>query len=167
MDVSIFHIPLIFVEVNIPVIVVFTKYDLLVVEHFRECSHLSSSTDKRVEAANRANRAFREFTKELTGKYPFVPVQVSRKDRKNTQKENGGLFIISVTRLFPLNSTAGAMLLELTEVTRKNLRDVEGSLWALWATAQQINARQKVELSIRYVFFTINIHWKNDTSPIC
>ena len=42
--------------------------------------------------------------------------------------------------------------MDLTKVTRNNLRDVEGSLWALWATAQQINARQKVELSIRFVF---------------
>ena len=48
------------------------------------------------------------------------------------------------------------MLVELTEVTRKNLRNVEGSLWALWATAQQINARQKIELSIRCVFLRIN-----------
>ena len=59
------------------------------------------------------------------------------------------------------------MLVELTEVTRDNLRDVEGSLWALWATAQQINARQKVELSIRCVFSTMNMHWNDDTSPVC
>jgi hypothetical protein len=55
---------------------------------------------------------------------------------------------------------------ELTKVTRKNLRDVEGSLWVLWATAQQINARQKVEISIRCVFSTINVHWNYDSSPI-
>jgi len=42
----------------------------------------------------------------------------------------------------------GTMLVALTKVTRDNLRNVEGSLWALWATAQQINARQKVDLSI-------------------
>ena len=40
-------------------------------------------------------------------------------------------------------ATAGAILMELTKVMRENLRDVEGSLWALWATAQQVNARQK------------------------
>ena len=62
---------------------------------------------------------------------------------------------------------AGAMLVELTKVTRDNLRNVEGSLWALWATAQQINARQKVELSIRWGFSTIDVHWECDTSPIC
>ena len=53
-------------------------------------------------------------------------------------------------------ATAGEMLVRLTKVTRDNLRDVEGSLWALWATAQQINARQKVDISIRCVFSTIN-----------
>ena len=62
---------------------------------------------------------------------------------------------------------AGAMLVELTKVTRDNLRNVEGSLWALWATAQQINARQKVELSIRCVFSTTNVHWNYNISPIC
>ena len=45
-------------------------------------------------------------------------------------------------------ATAEEMLVKLTDVTRDNLRNVEGSLWALWATAQQINARQKVEISI-------------------
>ena len=64
-------------------------------------------------------------------------------------------------------ATAGAMLVELTKVTRGNLRDIEGSLWALWATAQQINARQKVDLSIRCVFSTINMLWNYDASPIC
>ena len=49
-------------------------------------------------------------------------------------------------------AAAGAMLVELTQVTRDNLKDVAGPLWAIWATAQQINARQKVELSIRCVF---------------
>ena len=63
-------------------------------------------------------------------------------------------------------ATAGAILMELTKVMRENLRDVEGSLWALWATAQQVNARQKVELSIRYVFSKIYVHWNHDLSPI-
>ena len=41
MGVSIFHIPVIFAKVKIPVIVVFNKYDYLV-EHFRACSNMSS-----------------------------------------------------------------------------------------------------------------------------
>ena len=61
--------------------------------------------------------------------------------------------------------TAGTMLLELTQVTRDHLRGV-GSLWALWATAQQINARQKVELSIRCVSSTINVQRNYDTPSL-
>ena len=63
-------------------------------------------------------------------------------------------------------ATAGAMLVELTKATRENLWDVEGSLWVFWATAKQVNARQKVELSIRYVFSKIYVHWNHDSSPI-
>ena len=54
--------------------------------------------------------------------------------------------------------TAETMLVELTQVTQNNLLDEKGSLMALWATAQQINARQKFELSIRCVFSTIDMH---------
>ena len=57
--------------------------------------------------------------------------------------------------------------MNLTKVTRENLQNVAGSLWALWATTQQINARQKVEISIRWVFSTINMHGNYDTSSIC
>ena len=56
--------------------------------------------------------------------------------------------------------------MELTKATRENLWDVEGSLWVFWATAKQVNARQKVELSIRYVFSKIYVHWNQDSSPI-
>jgi|SRR5882762_6373904 len=105
MDVSMFYIPLIFSEVKIPVIVVFTKYDILFNEHYRDClrdcPHISSATDRRVEATNRANRAFSELTKDLS--FPFVPVQVSQKDKKKkSTRKDEGLLIIFVTSLFPL-----------------------------------------------------------------
>ena len=89
MGVSIFHwhIPLIFAEVKIPVIVVLTKYDLLVMEHFRACNHISSVTDKKAEATERAKHAFSEVTKAL--KVPFVPVST----KKAALKEYGGLSI--------------------------------------------------------------------------
>ena len=140
-----------------------TKYDYLVVEHFRACSHISSPRERKVEAINRAQSAFRNFTKDL--KIPFASVST----QKEALKEYGGLLIRSVTSSIPFKiaATAGSMLVNLTKVTRENLRDVEGSLWALWATAQQINARQKVELSIRCAFSTINVHWDYDTSPTC
>ena len=156
MSLSIFQLQLIFVEVKIPVIVVFTKFDILVVEHFRVCGHIDSLCERKVEATNRALRAFNERAEELRVKFnvPFVPVST---------KGEGGLFIIIVCSS-KLTATPGV---ELTKVTRENLRDIEGSLWALWATAQQINARQKVELSIRCVFSTINYALNYDPSRIC
>jgi len=108
-------------QLKIPVIIVFTKYDRLVVEHFRACSHIKSRPDRKTEAKRRAENAFKEVTKDLH--FPFDPVSVEKEYR-------------------------GTMLLSLTQLTREQLGDVAGPLWALWATAQQINARQKVELSI-------------------
>ena len=87
MGVLIFHISLIFAEVEIPVIVVLTKYDLLVMEHYRACGHILSMSDKKVEAAKRAKRAFSEVAKVL--EVPFVPVST----RKEALKEYGGLLI--------------------------------------------------------------------------
>ena len=43
------------------------------------------------------------------------------------------------------------MLLELADVTRNLLHEVEDELWVPWAMAQQASAHQKVELSIEYV----------------
>jgi hypothetical protein len=87
LGISIFHIPLIFAEVNIPVIVVLTKYDLLVMEHYRACGHILSVTDRKVEATKLAKRAFIEVTRAL--EVPFVPVST----RKEALKEYGGLLI--------------------------------------------------------------------------
>ena len=88
-----------FAEVKIPVIVVLTKYDLLIMEHYRACSHISSHHERNVEAKKRAERAFCEVAKELKElKVPFAPVSTLKK----TQKEYGGQLIRSVTSLFPL-----------------------------------------------------------------
>ena len=81
MGVSIFHIPLIFTGVKIPVIVVFNKYDLLVMEHYRGCRYKLSPADKR------AKHTFIEVTKQL--KVPFVPVST----QKEVLKEYGGPLI--------------------------------------------------------------------------
>ena len=87
MDLSIFLISLIFVEVKIPVIVVFTKYDLLIMEHYRACNRNLSPSDKKVEATKRAKHAFSETTKEF--RVPFVPIST----RQESLKEYGGLLI--------------------------------------------------------------------------
>lgn len=85
---------LIFAAVNIPVIVVFTKYDLLVMEHFLASGHISSRPDRQAEAKKRAEKAFKEVTKDL--KVPFVAV--------STKKAFGGLLIGWVTRSVSLTS---------------------------------------------------------------
>ena len=55
--------------------VVFTKYDILFNEHYRDCLRDKfPQTELRVEAANRASRAFIKFTKVLEFPLrPFVP----------------------------------------------------------------------------------------------
>ena len=68
---------------------------------------------------------------------------------------------------FKIAVTTERKLVELTQVTQNNLPDEKGSLRDLWATAQQINAHLKFELSIRFVSSTINMHWNYDTSSIC
>ena len=73
----IFHMALIFVAVKIPVIVVLTKYDLLVTGHFRVSSHIPSLPDRKVEAKKRAQKAFKEVT---TKDRPFTYVPVSTKE---------------------------------------------------------------------------------------
>jgi len=89
---SIINIPLIFAVVKIPVIVVFTKYDLFVMEHFLASSHISSRPDRQAEAKKRAEKAFKEVTKDL--KVPFVSV--------STKKAYRGPLIGSVTSPVPL-----------------------------------------------------------------
>jgi len=39
--------------------------------------------------------------------------------------------------------------INLTKVTRERLQDVEPKLQVLWVAAQRVDARQKVEVSIR------------------
>jgi hypothetical protein len=146
---SIFYISLILAAVNIPVIVVFTKYDLLVTEHFRASSHITSQPDRIAQAKQLAGKAFTEVTKDLR------PI-CARLNEKRISR-----YVDSVSKKFgsfDIAATAEKMLLELTQVTRDHLRDVEGSLWALWASAQQINASQKVELSIRCALYKMNMH---------
>ena len=50
-------------------------------------------------------------------------------------------------------AATGEMLVDLTNLTLANL---PGSLTTLWATAQQINPRQMIDISTRCVFSTIN-----------
>jgi replicative DNA helicase len=71
-------------------------------------------------------------------------VQVSTKDTSAK-----GLSI-SLLQLFSINATyITETLIDLAKITRDKLKDVERELEVLWVAAQQVNARQKVEVSIR------------------
>ncbi|TFK69260.1 hypothetical protein BDN72DRAFT_622018 [Pluteus cervinus] len=107
-------------ELEIPLIVVFTKFDVLVVERVRK---LKLSPDHALAKAEEALR-----TRLADEHFPQAGVEWVRISTKH------GHF---------------RTLKELTDVTRQSLHDVEGALWVPWALAQQINARQKVEQSIK------------------
>jgi len=130
---------------------VFTKFDILVSEHFRaEKNTTLSRVDKRRLAESHAMTAFNacveEFQLSIGMQVPCVKVSTKKEYLRGLSNR----FNQSDQSPFDMVTTAET-LLELTRVTRNSLHDVEGSLWVPWAAAQQINARQKVELSIRCV----------------
>ena len=81
MGVSIFH------NLDIPVMVVFTKYHILFNEHYRDCLRDNlPQTGLRVEDANRASRAFIKFTKVI--EFPFVPrPSINAEDRQKRRED--------------------------------------------------------------------------------
>ena len=76
-----------FAEVKISVIVVLTKYDLLIMEHYHACSHILSHHERNVEVKKHAERAFCKVARGLKElQVPFAPVSTLKK----TQREYGG-----------------------------------------------------------------------------
>ena len=68
----------------------------------------------------------------------------------STEETGAKRLYISLVQLFFINATRiTEMLINLTKFTRDKLQDVERELQVLWVAAQQVNARQKVEVSIR------------------
>ncbi|PPQ81511.1 hypothetical protein CVT26_010898 [Gymnopilus dilepis] len=128
------------IELKIPIIGILTKYDLLINQFLRKKPKVdnpeeaaSKSFDSSVE---KLQRVWRELS---SAGSPMACVRMSISD--NTDRK--------ATR---------EMLTILTNVTRAELRHVEGELWIPWAAAQQINARQKVELSIHE---GVKKYWKD------
>ncbi len=127
--------------VKIPIITVFTKYDILIGQFILQDKSKRPIADKITDSKRKASESLR----------------ISAEKLKDTWKQ------LSSTELPPMawvemaiSANTGAklikeMLKKLSNVTRDKLRDVEGELWIPWAMAQQVNARQKVMLSIQYV----------------
>jgi len=76
----------------------------------------------------------------------------------STEDTSAKRLYVSLLQLLPINANhITETLIDLTEFTRDTLKDVELKLQVLWVTAQQVNARQKVEVSIRYCLSTSSI----------
>ncbi|KAH9008879.1 hypothetical protein EDB85DRAFT_2062920 [Lactarius pseudohatsudake] len=124
-------------NLNVAVIVVFTKYDVLFNEHYRAVKAAQgpdkpASTDTiRTDAEARAKGHLDALVKDFQPPFEYVTVSTHKR-------------YPSLNRL--------DMLKGLAETTRRCLHDVEGDLWVPWAAAQQINAQQKVNFSINEGF---------------
>ena len=128
--------------VNIPIIAVFTKYDRLVMEFWRKDNRPKKSKD---DAEKKASDFFDSSVKELRQDLSMPCVKVS------TTGANARRLFISTLPWHSIDTThcMTETLIDLTTETRSRLHEVEDKLQVLWVTAQQVNARQKVEVSIR------------------
>ncbi|KAH8976553.1 hypothetical protein EDB92DRAFT_1276134 [Lactarius akahatsu] len=131
-------------DLKVAVIIVFTKYDFLFNEHHqkvaKEAQSLGNPTNTdttRTEAEARAKRYLDALIdtsqRQAQRRFECVTVSIQR-------YPTGSLTLKCIN-----------MLKGLTETTRKCLHEVEGDLWVPWAAAQQINAQQKVNFSIKCV----------------
>ncbi|KAJ3556348.1 hypothetical protein NP233_g11999 [Leucocoprinus birnbaumii] len=109
-------------DLKIPIVAVFTKYDLLENQFF-----MPGKAKKGTAASpeQQALEAYEGSVEELQAASNCVTVRISMKDRNLRD-----------------------MLIKLANVTRGLLHEVEGQLWITWVTAQQASAQQKVDLSI-------------------
>ncbi|KAG6808764.1 hypothetical protein H0H92_002979, partial [Tricholoma furcatifolium] len=116
---------------NIPIIAVFTKYDDVVKQFFKE--ETAPSTEERLlNAEQKASESFSRSVKQL--------------DSQTESLAELSIPSVKVSTVYKKDS----LILNLTNVTRERLQDVEEELKVLWVAAQQVNARQKVDVSIRY-----------------
>ncbi|KAF8322430.1 hypothetical protein F5887DRAFT_1028395 [Amanita rubescens] len=111
-------------ELNIPIIAVFTKYDLLVTQFWIQDKQPGKSKQKRDDDAERnASDSFHRSVEELQAATDLL-IPCVKVSTKNTQ----------------------GTLIDLMNETRSTLHEVGDKLWVLWA--QQVNVRQMVEVSI-------------------
>ncbi|KAG6827995.1 hypothetical protein H0H92_009724 [Tricholoma furcatifolium] len=119
-------------KLNIPIIAVFTKYDALVNQFFK-AETATSTEEKLLNADKKASESFSRSVKQLDSQTESL-VELSIPSVKVSVKYNKDLHILN-----------------LTNVTRERLQDVEEGLKVVWVAAQQVNARQKVDVSISLV----------------
>jgi len=128
--------------VNIPIIGVFTKYDLLINQFYQGNPETAEE-----EASASFDRSVKELQKDLVRLSIDLSIPCVKVSTKETSAKG---LPISLLQLFYINTTyITETLINLAHITRNRLKDVERELEVLWVAAQQVNARQKVEVSIR------------------
>jgi hypothetical protein len=128
--------------VKIPIIAVFTKYDLLINQFYQRNPET---------AENEALASFDRSAKDLQDDLVRLSIDLSIPCVKVSTKETSAKRLsISWLQLFSINANyITETLIDLANFTRDKLKDVERELEVLWVAAQQVNALQKVEVSIR------------------
>ncbi|KAG6824529.1 hypothetical protein H0H92_006590, partial [Tricholoma furcatifolium] len=132
-------------KLNIPIIAVFTKYDDLVKQCFKE-ETATSTEEKLLNAEQKASESFRHSVKQLDSQTESL-VELSIPSVKVSVVYKKGQ-LISLQQSHSPDATSSDSLTNLTNVTRTRLQDVEEKLKVLWVAAQQVNARHKVDVSI-------------------
>ena len=137
--------------VKIPIVAVFTKYDVLVTQFWRQDSQPGKSEQQRnVDAERSASDSFDSSVNELREEWRKSRTDLSIPCVKVSTDSSAGRLFISPLRSLSINAThITETLIDLTNETRGMLHEVEDKLHVLWATAQQVNAQQKVDVSIR------------------
>jgi hypothetical protein len=123
-----------------------------VTQFWRQDNQPGKSKQKRDDDAERnASDSFDRSVKELEEEWVKSPTDLSIPCVKvSTVDTNKQSLFISPPRSPSIDTThITETLIDLTNETRSRLHEVENKLRVLWVAAQQVNAQQKVEVSIR------------------
>jgi hypothetical protein len=123
-----------------------------VTQFWRQDNQPGKSKQQRVDDAERnASDSFDRSVKELQEEWVKSPTDLSIPCVKvSTVDTNEQSLFISPPRSPSIDTThITETLIDLTNETRSRLHEVENKLRVLWVAAQQVNAQQKVEVSIR------------------
>ena len=121
-------------------------------QFWRQDSQSGKSEQERNDDAERsASDSFDSSVKELQEEWAKSRTDLSIPCVKvSTTDHSARRLFISPLRSLSINAThITETLIDLTNKTRSMLREVEDKLHVLWVTAQQVNALQKVDVSIR------------------
>jgi len=122
-----------------------------VTEFWRQDKEPGKSKQKRDDDADKnASDFFDRSVRELQGLVKsLIDLSIPCVKVSTTDINAPRLFISPLPSLSIDATHITETLIDLTNETRSRLHDVEDKLQVLWVAAQQVNARQKVEVSIR------------------